>query len=334
MSEASQIKTVPVSPPPSATLAAVQPLRKGAWGYRSYREHLAAVFPGQRIRKLSLDAGFTCPNLDGRVAKGGCSFCDNRSFTPAVGPAAIRDQWDRGRAWLRRRHRRVDGFIAYFQAYSNTYDSVQRLRERYDALPQALPECVGVAIGTRPDCLPDDVISVLDDLAERTYVSVEVGLQSDRDQTLRAINRGHDVATFLDAIARCARPRFEICVHLMLGLPHEGEDAAERMGDFVAGLPVQTVKIHNLHIVRGTPWAKAFERGDLNAPSRAWYLTALTRFLVRLRSDQAVQRIIGDAPRHLLLSEDWCRDKQGVLRDMGERMAISARSDSDGANGA
>lgn len=297
-----------------------QPRESLRWGYRTYREHLAERFPGLRVRKLSLDAGFTCPNLDGSVARGGCSYCDNRSFSPAQGRSDLRTQWDTGRRWLRHRHRRVDAFIAYFQAFSNTYADPERLRALYEPLPQALPECIGVAIGTRPDCLGDDAVAVLRDLGERTFLSVEIGLQSDRDAVLRRINRGHDVACFLAAVRRCMNQGFELGVHLMLGLPGEGRDAPERMGDFIAGLPVHSVKIHNLHVVSGTPWAKAFARGDLLAPQRPWYLDALARFLPRLRGDQAVQRVVGDAPRHLLLSDAWCRDKQAVLRDLVQRL--------------
>lgn len=293
----------------------------GAWGYRSYRELLAERLPGLRVRKLCLDAGFTCPNLDGTVARGGCSYCDNRGFSPAVVQrATITEQWARGRRALRRRHRRVDGFIAYFQAFSNTHASTDRLRAIYDPLPESLPECLGVSLGTRPDCLADPVLDLLADLGRRTFLTVEIGLQSDRDAVLRQLNRGHSFACFLDAVHRAAEHRLELCVHLMLGLPGEGPDAPERMGDLMASLPVASVKIHNLHVMRGTAWEALQSTGHLTTPTQGEHLDRVARLIARLRPDQAVQRLIADAPDHLLVGDRWCHDKQGFLRDLAPRL--------------
>lgn len=290
------------------------------WGYRSYRDHLAERFPGRRIRKLCLDAGFTCPNLDGSIATGGCSYCNNRGFVPAGNRAKpLAEQWDHGRRWLRRRHRRVDGFIAYFQAYTNTHGSLERLRRLYDPLPGSLPECVGVSISTRPDCLGDPVVDLLADLARRTFLTVELGLQSDRDEVLLALNRAHDAACFGDAVRRASGRGFELCAHVMLGLPGEGDDAPERLGALLAALPLQSVKIHNLHVMRGTAMAIPFLRGDLAVPDLARWLDLATRCIGALRPDQAVQRCVADAPRRLLLSDGWCRDKQGFLRELQRR---------------
>lgn len=304
--------------------------RCGPWGYRSYREHLAERFPGRSIRKCCLQAGFSCPNLDGTVARGGCTYCDNRAFAPGLRTATtttrllpwpdLLHQWDRGRRALRRRHRRVDGFIAYFQAYSNTYADAEALHALYDTLPAQLDECLGVSIGTRPDCLDDKVLTILEDLARRTFLTVELGLQSDRDAVLRRMNRGHDVACFHDAIRRAAGRGFELCAHVILGLPGEGADAPERLGDLLAALPVTSVKIHNLHIVRGTAWARAFAAGTLQPIGRAAYVDAAVRVIRRLRRDQAVQRVIADAPRPLLLGDAWCLDKQAALHDLAARL--------------
>lgn len=298
----------------------------GAWGYRSYREHLADRFGRLAIRKLCLDAGFTCPNLDGTVGRGGCAYCSNAGFVPSHtggqrvqsrgrgSPEDLRAQWDRGRRWLRRRHRRVDGFIAYFQAYTNTHAPLARLRELYDAVPGAYPECVGLSVSTRPDCLDDPVLDYLATVARRTFLTVELGLQSDRDGVLDRLNRGHDVAAFDAALARCAGRGFELCVHVMLGLPGEGPDAPERLGDRLAALPVQSVKVHNLHVMRGTALAAPFRAGELTVPDRARWLDLARRCIARLRPDQAVQRLIADAPPPVLLSDPWCLDKQAFLR--------------------
>lgn len=297
----------------------------GPWGYRSYRQHLSDRFGPRRIRKCCLQAGFTCPNLDGRRGRGGCTWCNNAGFAPRLAemdPNDLRAQWDRGRACLRRRHRRVDGFIAYFQSYSNTYAPAEVLARLYDPLPQSLPECVGVAIGTRPDCLEDGALEVVADLAARTWTVLELGLQSDRDEVLTAHNRGHGVAETLAAVHRAAACGVEVCLHVILGLPGEGEDAPERLGRLLADLPVASCKIHNLHILRGT----ALARAGCRPPERAAYLDAVARLIARLRPDQAVQRVLADAPDRLLLGSPWCQDKQGFLADLADR--LSARSTS------
>ncbi|MDA3962630.1 MAG: TIGR01212 family radical SAM protein [Planctomycetota bacterium] len=296
--------------------------QRGPWAYPSYREFLAQRFPGQHIRKLCLHAGFTCPNIDGSVSRGGCSYCNNEGFAPQLVSAGnLQRQWDRGRDALRRRHRRVHGFIAYFQSFSGTYASVEQLRQIYDQVPGAFDECVGMSIGTRPDCVPDPVLAYCAELSQRLpHFTLEMGLQSDRDEVLRAINRGHDVDCFLDAVARAAAHKISLCAHVILGLPHEGDDAPERLGRLLAGLPVQFIKIHNFHVMAGTPLERAFERGVVSAPERARYVTMAARLIAELRPDQYLQRVLADAPAHILRSGAWCHDKQGVLSDL--RQAI------------
>jgi radical SAM protein (TIGR01212 family) len=197
------------------------------------------------------------------------------------------------------------------------------LRALYDPLPGALPECVGISLSTRPDCLPDATLDYLEGLGRRTFLTVEIGLQSDRDRILRSLNRGHDVACFFDAIRRAAGRGFELCIHLMLGLPGEGDDAPERLGDLAASLPVQSVKLHNLHVMRGTAMERWHQAGTLSVLERDRYLKMARRFVLRLRPDQAVQRIIADAPDRLLVDSPWCHDKQGFLAGLGLALAGS-----------
>lgn len=288
----------------------------GAWGYRSYREHLADRFGAEkRIRKCCLQAGFSCPNLDGSRGRGGCTYCNNAGFAPGLADAgALRRQWDRGRDALRHRHGSVDGFIAYFQSFSNTHAPVDELHQLYDPFPIAYPECVGVAIGTRPDCVPDPVLDLIADIGQRTMCSLELGLQSDQDAVLRRLNRGHTVAEFHDAVDRAASRDIELCVHLILGLPGEGDDAPERMGRLMASLPVQSIKIHNLHRMSGTAMAREPERWPM--PERPAYLEGVLRLLNQLRPDQCVQRLIADAPDRLLVGGVWAHDKQRFLADL------------------
>ncbi len=291
-----------------------------AHSFRTYRDHLAERFPGRRIRKLCLQAGFTCPNLDGTRGRGGCAWCDNHGFAPGLdGPPDVLDQWDRGRLALRRRHRRVEGFIAYLQAFSNTYAPPAQLATLY-AQVLVLPECVGLSLGTRPDCLPPPVIDLLAEVAQRTFLTVELGLQSDRDAVLARMNRGHTVAEFHRAVARCAGRGFELCVHVILGLPGEGDDAPERLGELLAALPVASVKVHNLHIMRGTALARQHAAGRIVTLPRAAYVDACARLIRRLRPDQALQRVVADAPDRLLIGDAWCHDKQGVLAELSARL--------------
>jgi radical SAM protein (TIGR01212 family) len=225
----------------------------------------------------------------------------------------LRAQWDRGRQALRRRYGAVDGFIAYFQAFSNTDAPLAALRQLYDPLPTGLPECCGLSISTRPDCVPDPVLDYLAAKAADSYLCLELGLQSASDRVLRRYNRGHSVAECIDAVERAAARGLELCVHVMLGLPGEEADAAVRLGRLLAGLPVRSIKVHNFHIMRGTPLARAHDAGSCPAPSRDAYRTMLGHLLAELRPDQCLQRVIADAPDRLLVSDGWCHDKQGFL---------------------
>ena len=296
--------------------------QQGTWGYRSYREYLNIRFPGRVIRKLCLNAGFSCPNLDGRVSTGGCSYCNNQGFVPKnTGKNHLLEQWDAGREALRRRYRKVDGFIAYFQAFSNTYGPMERLRNLYDQAHLKYPECCGLSISTRPDCINAEVVALFEELGQQTFTTLEIGLQSDRDELLKLTNRGHDVADFMRALDLAAYKNFDLCVHFILGLPGEGEDAPERMGKLASQWPIRSVKIHNLHIMKGTEMAKQFEQGQILGIEREAYLDAVARFVNQLRPDQYCQRVLADAPSQVLLSGAWCQKKQSFLPDLGLRLA-------------
>ena len=290
-------------------------------GLRTYRHYLAQVFPGQHVRKLCLSAAFTCPNIDGSRGRGGCSWCNNAGFAPAANQIErLRGQWDAGRAALRRRHRHVDGFIAYFQAYSNTYSPLAQLKTLYDPIPDNLPECCGLSISTRPDCVSNEALDYLAQRAQSTYLCLELGLQTDSDHLLRRYNRGHGVATCLDAIERASSRGIELCIHIILGLPGEDDDAPTRIGRLLASLPVRSVKLHNFHVMHGTPLAKAHAKGRCPVPDRATWLDMAERFIRELRDDQYLQRVIADAPDHLLASDPWCHDKQGILTALRHRL--------------
>jgi len=267
---------------------------------------------GERIHKISLDAGFTCPNVDGTVAVGGCVFCDNRSFSPSrrLPRQTITEQLDEG---MRRLARRIAArrFLAYFQPATNTYAPVEKLERLYrEAL--AHPAVVGLAIGTRPDCVPDDVLDLLAQFAGETHLSVEYGLQTIHDRSLEWMNRGHDYSAFVDAIGRSRGRGFEICAHVMLGLPGESRDDMLATAREVARLRIDSVKIHNLYAVKNTPLADQVAAGQVQLIGRDDYIATLVDFLELLPPTTVVERISGDAPPDFFIGPAWCLDKPAV----------------------
>ncbi len=286
--------------------------------YASYNRFLRAKF-GERVQKVSIDAKFTCPNVDGTVAVGGCTFCDNRSFSPSrrLPRGAIRAQIDQGIGLLKWRYRRVDKFLAYFQPATNTYAPVDKLRSVYE---EALdhPSVVGIAIGTRPDCVPDDVLELLGEINRRTYLSVEYGLQTIHDRSLDWMNRGHHYDAFLDAVERSRAHGFEICAHVILGLPGETHDCMMATARELARLNIDAVKIHNLYAVKNTPLAEQVARGEVTLMERDDYIRTVADFLELLPPATLVERISGDAPPDFFVGPAWCLEKPAV------RLALEA----------
>ena len=288
--------------------------------YHSYNYFLRSKF-GHRVQKVSIDAGFTCPNVDGTVARGGCTFCDNRSFSPSrrLPRRDVLEQIDEGIRRLKWRYD-VDHFMAYFQPATNTYAPVERLRPLYEAAVSH-PRVVGLAIGTRPDCVPDDVLELLREIGQRTYLSVEYGMQTMHDRSLDWMNRGHHHDAFLDAIERSHGRGFEICVHVMLGLPGETHDDMLATARELARLPVDAVKIHNLYAVKNTPLAEQVGRGDVALMGRDEYIRTLVEFLELLPPTCLIERISGDAPADYFIGPVWCLDKPDVLRALDAEFA-------------
>ncbi|GIW94905.1 MAG: TIGR01212 family radical SAM protein [Pirellulaceae bacterium] len=280
--------------------------------YYSYGFYLRERFAA-RVHRVSVDGGFTCPNVDGTVAVGGCTFCDNRSFSPSrrLPRMAIRSQIDEGISRLQRRYPDCRKFLAYFQPASNTYGPVERLRRLYDEAVSH-PQIVGLVIGTRPDCLPEAVIELLAEYAGRTYVSLEIGMQTMHDRSLLAMNRGHTHAATVDAVRRCRGRGFHIGLHLILGWPGESWQDMMATADEVARLDVDAVKIHNLYAVRNTPLGEQVLRGEVQLMDRDVYVATLVDFLERLPPGIVVERVAGDAPSDYLIGPTWCLDKNGV----------------------
>jgi len=281
--------------------------------YHSHGYYLRRRY-GHRVRKVSIDAGFTCPNVDGTVAIGGCSYCNNRSFSPSrrMPQRSIREQIDEG---IRRANRRFrcQHFIAYFQPATNTYAPVERLRAVYEEAVSH-PHVVGLAIGTRADCVPDDVLDLLQQIAGRTSLCVEYGMQTMHDASLDWMNRGHHYDAFLDAVARSRNRGFDIGAHVILGLPGEAREDMLATARELARLQLDAVKIHNLYAVRNTRLAEEVARGRVALMDRDTYVRWLVDFLELLPPTVVIERVCGDAPPEFLEGPDWCLDKSRLLQ--------------------
>lgn len=298
-----------------------------AQGHRYYKySHFLRERFGGTVHRVTVDAGFTCPNVDGTVAVGGCVYCDNRSFSPnrRLPRVPIERQISRGIDILDE-FRQPDVYLAYFQAATNTYAPVEKLRRLYDAA-LADSRVRGLIVGTRPDCVPDEVLDLLAEYARNRFVAVEYGLQSIHDRSLAWMNRGHDAASFFDAVARtkARAPTVDVSAHVILGLPGEGPAEMLATADALAGAPVDGVKIHNLHIVADTPLAEEYAAGRIAILDRDEYLEVLVAFLERLPETMVIHRVTGDAPREYLVAPDWVRHKAEFLQLLEREMTNRA----------
>jgi len=288
--------------------------------YRLLSEHLKNRFGG-RVHKISVDAGFSCPNRGGTRDLPGCLFCDPGG-SGAVGidrGFPVAEQIERGKEVMTRKYR-AKHFLAYFQPFSNTWAAPERLRELYDEA-LAVSGVVGLAVGTRPDCLPSDVLDLLGGYHRRTYFWLELGLQSIHDVTLGFLRRGHDYAAFLKAYAGARRRNLRVCVHVILGLPGEGRAEMMATADEMARLEVDGIKIHLLHVLRGTPMGELYERGGFRVLEQAEYIELACDFLERLHPNTLIHRLTGDGPRDLLMAPLWSLNKWEVLNAIDDELA-------------
>jgi hypothetical protein len=283
----------------------------------SFTDHLRRTF-ACRVHKVCLDAGFTCPNRDGALAVGGCIYCNNASFSPGNRRLSVPVQLEQGKQFLRKRYG-AQKFIAYFQAYTNTYGDVRLLKNLYDTA-LASDDIVGLSIGTRPDCVPDAVLDLLADYAARTYLWLELGLESGHDQTLALLNRGHTVAAFDDAVRRAQQRRLRLCAHVILGLPGESSAAMLETAQHLAALGLDAVKLHHLHVVRHTVLEKMYQRGEVSLLSMDAYAALVVDCLEVLPPEMIIMRLLGDAPRATLVAPLWSLHKQPVLQRIGQEL--------------
>lgn len=290
--------------------------------YHAYDYWLKCTFGG-KCAKIPLDAGFTCPNMDGTCGRGGCIYCSGRGSGDFAESAAVplREQYDRQRAFLAKKWP-TERCIPYFQARTNTYASVDRLRHVFgEAL--TWPGVVGMNIATRADCLPDGVVALLRELSEETVLTVELGLQTVHDTTAALINRGHTYADFVEGYNRLREgaPRALICVHLIFGLPGEGEAEMLETVRRVAALHPDQVKIHLLHVIRGTVLGDMYAAGTYTPMDREAYVSAVVRALELLPPETVIARLTGDGAAEDLLAPLWSRRKREVLNRIDQLMA-------------
>ncbi|MBE6661867.1 MAG: TIGR01212 family radical SAM protein [Ruminococcaceae bacterium] len=289
--------------------------------YYTYDYYLRKTFGG-KCAKIPLDVGFTCPNIDGRCGVGGCIYCSGRgSGDFAASPTlSIREQVVRAAAVLGQKWR-TERLIPYFQAHTNTYAPLSVLREKYEEA-LALDGVVALNIATRADCLADDVVSYLAEIAERTVLTVELGLQSVHDETADKINRGHSFAQFLEGYEKLRRAsdRIKIGIHLIFGLPGEDDDMMLESVRRVAKLRPDFVKLHLLHVLRSSRLAALYERGEYTPLERDRYISLVVQALELLPPDTVIERLTGDGMGDDLLAPDWSRKKVSVINDIDKRM--------------
>jgi len=274
--------------------------------YRKYADLLAEFFP-YKVQKLPVDAGFTCPNRDGTKGRGGCTYCVNRSFHPAYGKSVlpIREQLERGKAFFAHQYPEVK-YLAYFQSFTGTYAPLSELQQKYEEALDTT-DVVGLVISTRPDCLSDEVLEYLEQLNQRTLAMLEIGVESTDDAVLKAVNRQHTYAETEDAINRAIAHGIPVCAHVILGLGSFGTLTVSEEALRLSKLPISSVKIHQLQVLRGTALAKIYRENPqaLHTFTLDEYLDELGVFVSHLRQDIAIERLVSQSPSDLLIAPRW-----------------------------
>lgn len=295
------------------------------WGdtrrYNSYKHFLLKRF-GKRIQKLTLDAGFTCPNRDGTTGNGGCTFCLNAAFNPSYcnPQKSVVQQLNEGIEFHQNRYRRADGYLAYFQAYSNTYAPLDRLKEIYQPAIDN-PLIKGIVIGTRPDCMDDEKLAYFAELQEKMFVSIEYGVETIHNKTLLRINRGHDFEKTLETLEKTAAHHLHTGIHLIFGLPGENPDKWIDDLKVINSLPINSIKFHQLQIIAGTEMEKEFmERPDdfyiLNMDN---YISFIVDYVERLNPEFVIERFAGEVPPRYLSVNHWGTVRYDVVLQMIEK---------------
>ncbi|MCD4664122.1 MAG: TIGR01212 family radical SAM protein [Bacteroidales bacterium] len=284
---------------------------KFPWGhnkrYNSYSEYFKQQF-GERVQKVSVDAGFTCPNRDGSLAYGGCTYCNNDAFNPSYcqPSKSITQQLEEGIEFHLKRYRRAKKYLAYFQTYSNTYAPIQELKKIYsEALSH--PKVIGMVIGTRPDCIDDEKLEYFKKLSEKYYIIIEYGIESCYNKTLKAINRQHTFEQSVEAIEKTASQGIKTGAHIIFGLPGESHEEMLKEADILSVLPINNIKFHQLQIIKNTVMAKEYRKkpNDFIFFSLDEYINFIIGFIERLNPNFIIERFTGEVPPRFLEGPDW-----------------------------
>ncbi len=292
--------------------------------YNNYNEYFKRIF-GRRVQKLSVDAGFTCPNRDGKVARGGCTYCNNDAFNPSycVPAKGVAQQLSEGKEFHAWRYRRAVEYLAYFQAFSNTYAPLDHLKELYsEAL--SMEGVIGLVIGTRPDCVDEEKLDYFAALAEKYYVILEYGIESCYNKTLDRINRGHSFETAQWAFNESAARGIHVGAHLIFGLPGESREEMLKEADIISKLPLDTIKFHQLQIIQGTTMKLDYEKNpmDYNLFTPEEYYDFVVDFAERLNPKFVIERFSGEAPPRFVIAPQWGKIRADeVTRAIEDRMA-------------
>lgn len=262
---------------------------------------------GGKVQKISINAGFTCPNRDGRVGVGGCTYCNNQTFNPEYCQTerSIIEQLEQGKMFFRRKYPEMK-YLAYFQAYTNTYGGLEELMAKYEEA-LAVEDVVGLVIGTRPDCMPDALLDYLEELSHRCFIVVEYGVESVYDKTLLRINRGHTHAQTVDAIGRTAARGIPVGVHLILGLPGESREEMIAEAGILSSMPITTLKLHQLQLIKGTQMEQEFKSHPeaFHLFMAEEYIDLVIDFIERVREDIVLERFVSQSPSSLLAVPGW-----------------------------
>lgn len=303
--------------------------------YKSYGAWMKNRF-GCKVQKISIDAGFSCPNRDGKIGRGGCIYCNNATFNPdyctnTAGRVSqeerillttenIKSQLEKGKEFFSRKYPEMK-YIAYFQSYTNTYDDIEALKQMYEAV-LSVPDVVGISIATRPDCVSDELLDYLEELSHRTFLTMEYGVESLNDKTLKIINRGHTSECSINIIRNTHARGIIVCAHLILGLPGESREEILRQEEIINSLPIDFLKLHQLQITKGTILEHRpdlIEQCTLYTPEE--YIDLVVEYLSRLRSDIIIERFTSQSPAELLVAPRWGLKNYEFTNLLNKRLA-------------
>ena len=289
--------------------------------YHTWDYYLKSVF-GEKVAKVSLDGGFTCPNIDGTISRGGCIFCSKRGsgdFALEITSENLKEQFEAAKNSIRKKWPGINKYIAYFQAYSNTYADIKILSEKYETV-LSLKNVVGLSIATRADILDKEILEYLGELNKKTFLWVELGLQSSNDKTAQLINRGHDFRTFMKAAEQLRERNIRVCVHIINGLPGETYDDMIKTVKDISVLDINAVKIHMLYILKDTPLFKLYEKEKFSVMKREDYIQTVADQIELLPEEVIVERVTGDGKADDLKAPLWSLNKISILNDIDKEL--------------